>query len=164
MTRTIYTWGVALKNNFLLINRINRMSVVNSSEEVFEQDLDRKTIYDRLVLHSKRQLDRELVGVIDRLDWHFYRKMNKSFIEALINNPSEAVMYLMEFYSVESSKDMDGLKYVIYVCLKIFFLHNNQYSERAFNLLINGEYSEFHKLVREFIDKLKNQTSSTSSH
>lgn len=145
------TWWVILENNILFCNKSKSSN----------QDFCEEPIYKKLLSNSKKQLEVILTGTINRLDWHFYRTMNRSFIEALIEKPREALVNLMEFYGIDTPNDMNGLKFIIYSCLRIFFLNNTQYTEKAFELIMSSSYREYHELIKEFLTKLKKTSTST---
>lgn len=124
---------------------------VNAGKECFE----RSRIYRTLVNSSRKQLDALLAGLMPRLDWHFYRTMRKSFVEALFENPEEALKQLMDFYGADSVEELGEAKYVLYTCLKTFFLSCASYYEKAYRALISCDWAAFGRLVEKFIKELK---------
>ncbi|MEM1676129.1 MAG: hypothetical protein QXX35_05805 [Desulfurococcaceae archaeon] len=127
----------------------------NVKRTVFKIDFTNEHVYKLCIQNTRRYLENILVGEIVKLDWFFFRKTNKSFVEALIEEPIRTLNYLMEYYGIESFEKTNGLKYVVYISLKTFFLNNPQYYEKAFNCLINHDIEGFIEIIREFINRLK---------
>lgn len=119
-----------------------------------EHGVSKKKIFYKLMENAKRHLEQTLPGEIDRIEWEFYRRFNKSFIEHLFNKPEETIQVLLDYEGADMFNEAEKTKYILFLTLKSFFLNNRKYFELAYKYLKQKDWSSFKKIVDDFIRSL----------
>ena len=114
------------------------------SSAMFDVNGDGTIALNILKNNIRSYLNRVIPGLITRIEWHFLRKYNKSFIDMIFQESSLALRELMDFYGGDS----DSAEYIMYFALKIIFRSNHEMISKAMTHLKNGDDEEFKKMFR----------------
>ncbi len=114
----------------------------------------RYTRLTRIISNTRDYLDRVLPGAMTRINWHFYRSYNTSFIEFFLEEPIKAYRSLLDLYGAERKEERDNINYIIYLVLKGIFIGRSNYINIAYNAVISGDKETFEELLDNYLETI----------
>lgn len=142
-----------VRNKYRVENR-DDLKMYSEYDELPELIHRKRIVFNKLIETTEKYIDTTHPGILNRLNWYFFQKYRENFVERLLTKPESTLNDLLDYYGADTIDKADTAKYLIYIVLKQFFIHNPFYFEEAFESLKKSDWIRFKKILKKYLESI----------